>query len=180
MNLVLAARDRPAEAPIWGEEGGAGNNLLDLLTRDDLAAMENPKGRGVLVSVVYAGDGAFARSTAHRTGWLVIDETLYPVNVPAAAAFDLLWDGYPPAVMADAGLQADDYFDFTAYGLEEFVSYNADTASDYSAFLVAANERCEPVSGLHALSTASSSASRNAPSTATCSASPSRSSRTTA
>ena len=144
----MAARDHPAGAAVWGEEGGRGNNLLALLMRDDLAAMDNPKGRGVLVSVVYAGDGASARSTARRTGWLVIDDDLYPINVEAAAAFDLLWDGYPPSVMAAAGLADDDYFDFTAYGIDEFVSYNADTAADYYAFLGAANERCDRASGL--------------------------------
>lgn len=33
--------------------------------------------------------------------------------------------------------------DFESYGIEEFVSYNADTRADYAQFLPAANSFCE-------------------------------------
>lgn len=142
VDIVMKAAAAPSRAPVYGEVDGRSNNLTEHLGRDALAAMMNPKGEGVLISTVYAGSNAFARSTAHRTGWLVLDETLYPINVPGAEAFGLRWDGYPPDVMTRAGHTGTDYFTFESYGIDEFVSYNADTTADLDAFVVAANQRC--------------------------------------
>lgn len=146
VDAVAKAAVFPQGATVYGEEGGRANNLREHLEREALAAMVNPKGEGVIVSTVYAGSGAGFRSTAKRTGWLVLDDALYPINVEAAAAFGLLWDGYPPNVMTRAGLAPDDYFGFDSYGIDEFVAYNDDTRSEYRDFVVAANQRCGELS----------------------------------
>lgn len=148
VDTVWQAGQNPALASVYGAEGGSRTtNLFDLLNYDNLAAIENPIGTGILVSVVYAGDDVFARQTAKRTGWLVLDDWLYPVNVEGSAAFGLLWDGYPDDVKVEAGL-GEDYFDFESYGISEFVSFNADTTSKLHAFMNEANGLCHPPTGL--------------------------------
>lgn len=141
VDTFLGAARRDGTVAVHGETGGRGNNLLELLERTDLAATPNPNGEGVLVSLVYGGDGAFARSTAHRAAWLSLDGAIYPVDVDAAQAFSLLWAGYPDDIKSRAGL-GQDYFGLDAYGLSDFVAWNADTTADFSAFLVEANSLC--------------------------------------
>jgi len=144
VDAIWAARSNPSSANIYGEVGGGKSNLLEPLKKPNLAAIENPKGSGVIVSVVYAGDGAFASDTAHRSGWLVMDSAIYPIDVEGARAFELLWDGYPEDVRIAAGLGGA-HSDFESYGMKEFVSYNADTRANYALFLQEANHLCQAV-----------------------------------
>ena len=142
VDTVWSARLGQTDASVYGDPGGRTNNLMGLLKRGELAAMRNPKGAGVVISVVYAGDGVFARDTAHRAGWLVLDGAIYPIDVDAAQAFGLLLDGYPEPVTQSAGLD-DKHFGMDSYGMEDFVAYNADNIADYSTFLNEANELCD-------------------------------------
>jgi hypothetical protein len=142
VDLILSAGGEDRAVSVYGDAGGRTNNLMELARRSNFAAMGNPKGEGVIVSLVYAGDGANARDTAHRAGWLILDGAIYPIDVDAAQAFGLLWSGYPEAVKRSAGLGSD-YFGMSGYGLDDFIAYNADTASEFERFVGAANELCE-------------------------------------
>ncbi|WP_402844669.1 hypothetical protein [Microbacterium sp. GXS0129] len=141
MDTFVAASHAEGSTPVFGEVGGRRNNLFELLDRTDVAAMPNPKGAGVLLSVVYRGDDALARSTAHRTAWLLLDGTIYPVDTDASQAFALLWDGYPDGVKAAAGLGSD-YFSLASYGVRDFESWNADSQGRFTTFLNEANGLC--------------------------------------
>lgn len=148
VDVIWAAKLNPGATNVYGQAGGGtSNNLLELVKYRNLAAIENPKGDGVVVSVVAGGGKAFARDTVNRTGWLVMDGSIYPIDANAAQAFGLRWNGYPTSVQDRAGL-ASDYFDFDSYGISDFVAYNADTTAKLSAFMVEANGLCETPTGL--------------------------------
>lgn len=144
VETVYSAKTPGVKLTVYGETGGGSNNFIELLEKSDLAAMKNPNGNGVLVTLVYASGPALARSTAMRTGWLVLSGKLYPINVPAAQAFSLLWDGYPEDIMKSAGIESN-YFGLDSYGLEEIVAFNSDTYSEFDAFLAEANQLCTQV-----------------------------------
>lgn len=139
----MSAASGEGSIPVYGADGGRGNNLLERLKRSDVAAIANPLGEGVLVSVIYGGDRIYpsGSQTAHRTAWLVLDGTLYPVDVDAAQAFDLRWDGYPEEVKARTGL-GEDYFSLDSYGFSDFTSWNSDRGDKFESFLVEATGLC--------------------------------------
>jgi uncharacterized lipoprotein YehR (DUF1307 family) len=141
VDTLWAAREGQDDVTVFGPEGSGSNNLLDLMKRSNLAAMANPNGSGIVVSIVYAGDRVFARSTAHRAGWLVLNQVLYPIDVNAAQTFGVLKDVVPVSVAREAGLGSSSY-GMEAYGVEDFVSYNDDTIEGYIAFLNEANQLC--------------------------------------
>ncbi|WP_141990130.1 hypothetical protein [Rhodoglobus vestalii] len=101
--MMFASKDQ-SEVPVYGEGESRTNRIFELMQRDDLAASKNPKGAGVIVSLVYGGDGAFARDTARRTGWLVLDGVVYPIDVAEAQAVGTLSSGYPDPIEQAAGL----------------------------------------------------------------------------
>jgi hypothetical protein len=143
VDTLLAARDSGGIGGVYGEVGAGSNNLMDQAERTDIAAMHNPRGDGVLLSIVYGGDKVFASSTANRAAWLVLNDTVYPVDVPASQAFGLLWAGYPAEVKQAAGI-GPNYFSLDdAFGISDFVSYNADSLDEHELFFVEANELCE-------------------------------------
>jgi hypothetical protein len=114
---------------------------MELLELSDLAVMQNPKGEGVLITLVYPSGPALARKTATRAGWLLLDEVLYPANVDGAQAFSLLWDGYPDDVKKRAGIESN-YYSLNSYGFDEIVAYNSDTYWKLDEFVNEANELC--------------------------------------
>lgn len=69
----------------------------------------NPRGAGTIVTASRDGKNDMANRTRRRAVWLVLDKTVYPLNVPAAAAFGRLSSGLPKAVAKKAGLP-DSYF----------------------------------------------------------------------
>lgn len=142
VSIFWEIKENPIKGKIYGETGGRQNNILELLEKSDLAAIQNPRGHGIIVSLIYAGDGAFARATAHRAGWLVLNGVVYPINVDGSAAFGLLWDGYPDDVKIEAGL-GEDYFGFDSYGIQDFVAYNTDEGYLFNQFANEANGLCE-------------------------------------
>jgi len=143
IDTLFAAQGGGNEGAVYGQAGGRQNNLVTRAKPSDVAAMMNPKGDGVLLSIVTAGDGAFAADTAHRSAWLILGGIIYPVNVDAAQAFGLLWDGYPDEVKRAAGLGTNYVSLEESYGVRDFISYNSDTFGDYEDFVAEANERCE-------------------------------------
>jgi len=143
VDTLLAARDSGGISGVYGEVGTGSNNLMDQAERTDIAAMHNPRGDGVLLSIVYGGDKVFARSTASRAAWLVLNDTVYPVDVQASQAFGLLWAGYPAEVKQAAGIGSNYFSLDDAFGISDFVSYNADSLDEHELFVVEANELCE-------------------------------------
>lgn len=141
VDTLLAATRADAGIAVYGAPGGRLSNVVELLERADLAAMRNPLGSGILVSIVQHGGKALARDTAHRTGWLILDGSVYPVDIGAAQAFGLLWDGYPDDVKQTTGL-GQNYFGLDDYGVTEFVAYNADSTARFYEFLDDANALC--------------------------------------
>jgi hypothetical protein len=139
-DTFLAAAGAGSTVPVNGAPGGRRSNLFDHLETSDLAAMTNPLGRGVIVSVVYGNGKAFARDTAQRVGWLILDGSVYPMDVEASQAFGLLWDGVADEVRQAAGVGED--FGLDAYGLTDFVSFNADSTVRFRSFLDEANRLC--------------------------------------
>lgn len=142
ISTFWAVQENPGNGKVYGEAGARLNNILDLLRKSDLAALTNPRGDGVIVSMIYAGEGVLARATARRAGWLALNEVIYPINIDASAAFGLLWDGYPDDVKIAAGL-GEDYFGFDSYGIADFVAYNSDEGYLYNSFAGEANGLCE-------------------------------------
>ena len=146
ISKFLEIKNDPQPGDVYGEGTPNVSNppseFLSLIERENLAAIENPNGSGVLVSVVYFGGKALARNTVYRTGWLVFDEIVYPIDVQASSPFRLLYDGIPEQVRVAAGLP--DYsFGMEAFGFSDFASFNSDKLSIYDEFLVEANALCQ-------------------------------------
>ncbi|UBQ02765.1 hypothetical protein [Curtobacterium sp. TXMA1] len=139
--MTAAATTEPVQ--VYGPPGGRHSRMLADARRENLAAERNPRGEGVLVTLVYGGDGVFAASSAHRAGWLVVHGSIYPADVDAAQAFGRLYDGYPADVQAAAGLSSS-AFGLDAFGVEDFITYNADTVEQFRAFVDAGNDLCGP------------------------------------
>jgi hypothetical protein len=141
VNTLLAASEVGSTVTVYGESGGRRNDMFQQFPRTEFAAMRNPKGAGILVTLVYGGGDVYARHSAHRAGWLLQNGTIYPTDVDAAQAFGLLLNGYPDDVKQSAGL-GQNYFGLKAYGVDDFITYNSDTYQKYSAFVKAANQLC--------------------------------------
>ena len=56
VDTLLAARDSGGISGVYGEVGAGSNNLMDQAERTDIAAMHNPRGDVVLLSIVYGGE----------------------------------------------------------------------------------------------------------------------------
>lgn len=140
--LVMKAGTGDTSIRVYGEPGGSTNKTFTKAKTSDFAAELNPKGDGVLVTLVYESGPDFARSTVTRTGWLVLDGAIYPVDPTAAQAFGLLDNGYPAAVEQAAGISSGT--DLDAFGVDDFDAYNADTVGQMRAFVDEANDLCGP------------------------------------
>jgi hypothetical protein len=65
----------------------------------------NPKGEGVIVTAwVDHNRQGMADYSRERWVWLVLDDMVYPLNLPAAGAIGRLFDGLPNRVQKRSGL----------------------------------------------------------------------------
>lgn len=139
VSKVWKTIQNPKEGKVHGEPNGGLNNLRQIVKLSDLDAIKNPKGEGIIVSTIYGG-GAGSRIEAWRTGWLLLDYVLYPINVDAAQAFGLLKDVYPAGVELRAGI-VDYPFGFKAFEMDE--SYSRNIGRRYEEFRKEANSLCD-------------------------------------
>ena len=73
--------------------------LLNLKTR------RNVRGEGVIVTAWKDDDlGGSTNYSRHRSAWLVLDGTVYPLNVTSAGDIGILFDVMPPTAQKRSGL----------------------------------------------------------------------------
>jgi hypothetical protein len=139
VSKVWKTIQNPKEGRVYGEPNGRLNDLRRIIELSDLDAIQNPNGEGSIVSFIYGG-GVGSRIEAWRTGWLLLDNVLYPINVEAAQAVGLLMDGYPADVELRAGI-VDYPFGFEAFEMDRAFSRNI--GARYEEFAKQANSLCE-------------------------------------
>lgn len=146
VSRFLEIKEEPMLGDVYGEGfpnvSNPPSKFLSLIKTENVAAIENPMGEGVIVSVNYSGGKALHWDTLRKTSWLVLDGVLYPIDVEAATSFRLRYDGFPEKIMARAGL-SDTAFGLGYFGFTDFASYNSDRLSIYDEFLAEANALCE-------------------------------------
>ncbi len=102
--LVAGAQTPNQSGKVYGEDDpyDRGEPILDhLWTRP------NPNGEGVIVSAVKDVEAVGLDSVTQsrrRAVWLVLDDTIYPLNVDASQSHGLLSSGLPAEVAQRAGL----------------------------------------------------------------------------
>jgi len=93
----------------------------------------NPNGEGVIVTTVQDGEPVGLNTVdhaRHRAAWLVLDGTIYPLNVLASAAHGLLSSGLPARVANRSGLSEHAVDLEEELGVEEFITYKWDGTED--------------------------------------------------
>ena len=141
VDQVMIATIRTLTPLVHGEPSGKSNNLGRFFEESDLAAMQNPRGEGVIVTVTHAGDRVLAENSVRRTGWLVLDGILYPLERDAASAFGLDYIPLPENVFQRAGFDSG-YEDLNDLGLRESLTYNSEERISVKWFMQDANQLC--------------------------------------
>jgi hypothetical protein len=130
-------KENPTSHGIYGAPGAGGNNLLSQMRQSNLAATFNPRGNGVLITVIHS-EGTWS---LRRSGWLLLDGVLYPIDTDGANAFKRLYNGFPAGVRNRAGISSD-LLGAETFGIEGFLTYNQGEVAKYDAFISGATSLC--------------------------------------
>lgn len=122
LDLVRSAQESDDVSKVYGED-----DPYDRVTPvlDHLWTRPNPEGDGVIVTAVRDSErnATTADHMRYRAVWLVLDDTIYPLNTEASGTHGVLSSGLPPEVAQQSGLP--EYVTDTErdLGIEDYVSY---------------------------------------------------------
>lgn len=125
-DLVRAAQDAGDVTHVYGED-----DPYDRVSpvQDHLWTRPNPAGEGVIVTAVRGGAQVGLDEVSHsrhRAVWLVLDGTIYPLNVEASGSHGVLSSGLPVEVAERSGLSQHAINTESELGIEEFITFRWD------------------------------------------------------
>lgn len=123
LNLVRSAQESRDVSNVYGKDDPY-DRVTPML--DHLWSRPNPRGEGVIVTAVRDAEvGGLDEATRgrHRAVWLVLDGTIYPLNVEASGAHGVLASGLPAKVAQRSGLSENAIDTESELGIEDYISF---------------------------------------------------------